>query len=55
MTTPSFSPTTIMERGIELIEQVRVHPAREEILRLAAEQMADHNHDVEHYPLKDVD
>lgn len=51
MTEPSFSPVTRMERGIELIEQMRIHPAQEEILRLAAEQMADLNHDIENYPL----
>ena len=35
------SPTTVMERAVELIEEMKTHPHQEEIFRLAAQQLED--------------
>jgi hypothetical protein len=37
------SPITRTERGVQLIEEMRDHPHRFEVLRLASEQMEDMN------------
>jgi hypothetical protein len=37
------SPITRMERGVQLIEEMRGHPHQQEIIELAREQLIDMN------------
>ena len=42
-----MSPTTKMERTVELIEQIKVHPYKDEIIAIAKQQLEDmHTFDV---------
>ena len=36
-----MSPITKMERTVELIEQLKVHPYQDEVVQLASEQLQD--------------
>ena len=37
------SPITRMERGVQLIEEIKTHPHQQEIIELAREQLIDMN------------
>jgi hypothetical protein len=41
MTKPHMSPITRMERCVELIEVLKVHPHRNEVMKLARQQLDD--------------
>jgi hypothetical protein len=41
MSKEHMSPITRMERTVELIEQLKVHPFKDEVMKLAEEQLKD--------------
>jgi len=43
---PHMSPITKMERTVELIEQLKVHPFQDEVVQLASEQLEDLYQDI---------
>ena len=45
-----MSSITQMERGVELYEQLKVHPHKDEVMELAEEQLKDMYHDIETHP-----
>jgi hypothetical protein len=46
MSKEHMSPITRMERTVELIEQLKVHPYQEEVVQLASEQLEDMYQDI---------